>query len=109
MKIPLAWLRTYVDLPDDPIEIAEKLATLGFPVENIDRPPYIRGVVVGRIHNLIPHPQADRLQICHIDIGEKETLTIATAATNVADDFVMRDGRLSTMTSGSPMSFTNKR
>ena len=84
MKIPLSWLREYTDLHESPAEIAEKLASLGFPVESIDLRPSISGVVVGRIDALTPHPNADRLQVCSIDIGAELLLTIATAATNVA-------------------------
>ncbi|MGC8484026.1 MAG: phenylalanine--tRNA ligase subunit beta [Candidatus Baltobacteraceae bacterium] len=84
MRLPLAWLRTYVDLPDDVDAIAEKLSMLGFPVESIERKPTITGVVVGRIAALEKHPNADRLQVCTIEIGAEKALTIATAATNVA-------------------------
>ncbi len=84
MRLPLAWLRTYVDLPDEVDAIAEKLSMLGFPVESIERKPTITGVVVGRITALEKHPNADRLQVCSIEIGASKALTIATAATNVA-------------------------
>lgn len=84
MKIPLSWLRVYTDLHESPQQIAEKLASLGFPVEGIEARPHISGVVVGRIDALTPHPNADRLQVCSIDIGAEQLLTIATAATNVA-------------------------
>ncbi len=84
MRLPLAWLRTYIDLPDDVDAIAEKLSMLGFPVESIERKPTISGVVVGRITALEKHPNADRLQVCTIEIGASKALTIATAATNVA-------------------------
>ncbi len=84
MRLPLAWLRTYIDLPDDVDAIAEKLSMLGFPVESIERKPTISGVVVGRITALEKHPNADRLQVCTIEIGASKPLTIATAATNVA-------------------------
>ncbi|HUY11283.1 MAG TPA: phenylalanine--tRNA ligase subunit beta, partial [Candidatus Dormibacteraeota bacterium] len=84
MRLPLAWLRTYVDLPEDVDAIAEKLSMLGFPVESIERKPPLSGVVVGRITSVEKHPNADRLQVCSIDIGADKPLTIATAATNVA-------------------------
>jgi len=84
MRLPLSWLRTYLDLPESAEEIAELLAGLGFPVEAIERRPTISGVLVGRIERLEPHPNADRLQICTIDVGAPTHLTIATGATNVA-------------------------
>lgn len=84
MRVPIAWLRDYVDLPDDSQAIADRLAMLGFPVAEIVRRPAITGVVTGRIDTLEKHPNADRLQVGTIDIGAERRLTIATAATNVA-------------------------
>jgi phenylalanyl-tRNA synthetase beta chain len=89
MRAPLAWLRDYVKLPDDTATIVNRLATLGFPVAEIEERPFISGVVVGRIEKIEKHPNADRLQVCTIDIGAESRLTIATAATNVAQDQVI--------------------
>lgn len=85
MRVPVSWLREYVALPQDSNEIAERLALLGFPVAEIVRRPLITGVVVGRIAALEKHPNADRLQVGKIDVGAAKHLTIATAATNVAN------------------------
>ncbi|HEY1976636.1 MAG TPA: phenylalanine--tRNA ligase subunit beta [Candidatus Baltobacteraceae bacterium] len=84
MRVPISWLREYVDLPRDTDEIAHRLAMLGFPVEDVVRRPKITGVVVGKIVRLEKHPNADRLQVGTIDVGNEKPLTIATAATNVA-------------------------
>ncbi len=84
MRVPISWLREYVDLPKDSQEIAHRLAMLGFPVAEIIRRPLITGVVVGAIATLEKHPNADRLHVGTIDIGANGPLTIATAATNVA-------------------------
>lgn len=84
MRVPLGWLREYVDLPGDPDAIADRLAMLGFPVDAIERRPTITGVVVGTIRTLEKHPNADRLQVAQIDAGGERPLTVATAATNVA-------------------------
>ncbi len=84
MRVPISWLREYVDLPAESQTIADRLASLGFPVESIDSRPHISGVVVGKITSMEKHPNADRLQVCTVDVGANEPLTIATAATNVA-------------------------
>jgi phenylalanyl-tRNA synthetase beta chain len=84
VRVPLSWLRAYVALPADPQSIADRLAMLGFPVEEIERRPTITGVVVGAIRSVEKHPNADRLQVCTVDVGGDAPLTIATAATNVA-------------------------
>ncbi|MDQ2872507.1 MAG: phenylalanine--tRNA ligase subunit beta [Candidatus Eremiobacteraeota bacterium] len=84
MRVPLAWLRDYVELPLDAQAVADRLAGLGFPVDTLETRPTITGVVVGKIVAVEKHPNADRLQVCSIDTGGAERLTIATAATNVA-------------------------
>ena len=61
MRVPLGWLREYVDVPGDADEIAERLAMLGFPVDDVERRPRITGVVVGKILSVEKHPNADRL------------------------------------------------
>ena len=84
MRVPLAWLRQYVELPLETPKVAGLLANLGFPVDTVEKRPAINGVVVGRIAELAKHPDADRLLVGKIDIGAEQPLTIATAATNVA-------------------------
>ncbi len=85
MRTPIAWLRDYADLPENSDEIVARLAALGFPVDDVETRPKLTNVVVGRITKLERHPNADRLQLCTIDVGEQKTLLIATAATNVAE------------------------
>ena len=84
MLVPIGWLREFVDLPGDSEAIAERLAMLGFPVEEVVRRPEITGVVVGTILELEKHPNADRLLVARVAAGGDRPLTIATAATNVA-------------------------
>lgn len=84
MKVPIAWLREYVDLPGSPQKVAEMLAQIGFPVDAIEERPVVTGVLVGRIEQLEKHPNADRLQVGKINVGNGALLTIATAATNVS-------------------------
>jgi phenylalanyl-tRNA synthetase beta chain len=85
MRVPLAWLRDYVDLPEDADAVVARLAALGFPVDDVETRPRLTNVVAGRITKLERHPNADRLQLCTIDVGGEKTLLIATAATNVAE------------------------
>jgi phenylalanyl-tRNA synthetase beta chain len=83
MRVPISWLRQYVDLPRDTQAIAHRLAMLGFPVEDVEKRPAITGVVVGKILELVKHPNADRLLVGQVDVGNQKPLTIATAAANV--------------------------
>jgi phenylalanyl-tRNA synthetase beta chain len=84
MRVPIGWLREFVDLPEDARAIADRLAMLGFPVDDVERRPAISGVVVGKILEVRKHPNADRLAVAEVDVGRDHPLTIATAATNVA-------------------------
>jgi phenylalanyl-tRNA synthetase beta chain len=85
VRVPLGWLRDYVDISLSSDEVAERFAQLGFPVESIERRTQLSGVVSGKLVRVEKHPNADRLQVCKVDVGAAELLTIATAATNVAE------------------------
>ena len=88
MKVPLSWLREYVDVDATPIEIADRLAIATGEVERISR----AGVAdvdgnlglyrVGRVLEAGKHPNADRLQLCRVDVGESEPRQIVCGAWN---------------------------
>jgi phenylalanyl-tRNA synthetase beta chain len=84
VRAPLAWLRDYVDLPPDTGTIVERLAMLGFPVEEVIPAPALSGIVAGRLDRVEKHPNADRLFVCTADLGKPPPLVIVTAAPNVA-------------------------
>lgn len=71
MKISLRWLADYIDLPtDDPEELAEVLGSLGHEVEGFEiLEPEFSGVVVGRVEDVAPHPNADKLRLCRVTTG----------------------------------------
>jgi phenylalanyl-tRNA synthetase beta chain len=100
MRLPIAWLRDYVDVPDDVDTVVNRLATLGFPVDEVITRPKLTNVVAGRIVKLERHPNADRLQLCTIDIGAEKTLLIATAATNVAEGQLVPVARIGAQLAG---------
>jgi len=84
VRLPIAWLRDYIDLESSSDELAQRFALLGFPVDNIERRPQLSGILAGRLVRVEKHPNADRLSVCTVDGGASGTLTIVTAATNVA-------------------------
>jgi phenylalanyl-tRNA synthetase beta chain len=87
MRISLNWLRELVDFDLAPHELAEKLDMAGFEVESIeDRRTWADGVVVGKILTADRHPNADKLQVCTVDIGAEENLTIVCGAANARKD-----------------------
>jgi phenylalanyl-tRNA synthetase beta chain len=88
MRVPLSWLRDYVgvDVPTD--ELADRLSIASAEVKGIER----RGVPdsdgnlglfrVGRVIEVGKHPNADRLQLCRVDVGEGEPRQIVCGAWN---------------------------
>ncbi len=83
MKAPLSWLKDYTDINVPVEEYAEKMIMTGNGVEGIiDAGNGMHGVVVGKIEKIEKHPDADKLQICQVNIGT-ETVQIVTGATNV--------------------------
>ena len=84
MNISLSWLKRYVDIDVPVQELCDKMVMSGFEVESIeDLSATMDRVVVGRIAKLEKHPDADKLQICQIDIGQDEPVQIVTGADNV--------------------------
>lgn len=83
MKLPLKWLKEYVDFNVAPAEFAEKMLLRGFEVAEIIPEMEIDGVFVCEITAIEPHPNADKLRVCTVDVGREEPLQIVTNATNV--------------------------
>ncbi|MGB7440776.1 MAG: phenylalanine--tRNA ligase subunit beta [Coleofasciculaceae cyanobacterium] len=88
MRISLNWLRELVDITLAPDELAETLTIAGFEVEDIeDQRKLADGVVVGKVLEVQPHPNADKLRVCQVDVGNKaEPLNIVCGAANVRAD-----------------------
>lgn len=83
MKFTLDWMQEYVDLPtSDPEEIAEALESLGHEVEGWERTSHrFEGVVVGRVLEVGAHPNADKVRVTKVDVGN-EVLDIICGAWN---------------------------
>ena len=90
MKIPISWLKDYVDIDCDVKTLAAKMTMSGSKVEVIEHlGEDITGVVVGRIVKIWPHPNADKLVVTSINIGGENHVQIVTGATNIAEgDYV---------------------
>ncbi|HOH42616.1 MAG TPA: phenylalanine--tRNA ligase subunit beta, partial [Candidatus Hydrogenedentes bacterium] len=84
MQISLNWLKELLPLEADADEIAERLTMLGLEIEAVRRPGQdIENVFVGRILDIQPHPEADKLVVCRTDAGQGEALQIICGATNM--------------------------
>ena len=85
MRVPLSWLREYVDVELTPEQLAERLTLLGMEVKGVQQwGADWQNVVVGELLEVAPHPRADRLSLTRVTVGEGEPLEIVCGATNIA-------------------------
>ena len=88
MRVPLSWLREYVDTAWTPEQIARRLTVSTLEVERVVDAgvPALDGnlghFVVGRVVAADPHPNADRLQLCQVDVGNPDPQQIVCGAWN---------------------------
>lgn len=85
MQFPESWLRTFVDPKLSTDELSHALTMAGLEVEGLApvAPPTTK-IVVGQVLEVAKHPNADKLNVCQVDAGTGETLTIVCGAPNVA-------------------------
>lgn len=85
MLVSYDWLQEYIELHDvTPEEIAEKMTRSGIEIDFIhDRNKGASNVVVGYVTTKEQHPDADKLNVCQVDIGEEEHVQIVCGAPNV--------------------------
>ena len=83
MQFPESWLREFCNPPLSTQALADLLTMSGMEVEDL-RPvaPPFSGIVVAQILSAEPHPQADRLRVCSVDVGSGEPLQIVCGAPN---------------------------
>ncbi|MDK4018570.1 phenylalanine--tRNA ligase subunit beta [Staphylococcus pseudintermedius] len=84
MLISKEWLETYVDLDVSIEALAERITRTGIEVDDIqDFTKEIKNLVVGYVEEIAPHPDADKLNICQVNIGEEAPVQIVCGAPNV--------------------------
>jgi len=85
MKISVNWLKDFLpSFTSDIPSLVEKLTFLGLEVEDVHESTLPDDlVVVGRIEEVLPHPNAEKLTICRVNVGHDEPLQIVCGATNV--------------------------
>ncbi len=90
MKVSLNWLKEYIAVDLQPSVISEKLTMAGLEVESIEEKyDYLNHVVVAKVLEVKPHPNAGKLSVCRVDVGSDQELQIVCGASNV------REGMLS--------------
>lgn len=85
MKFSEQWLRQYVNPDWSTQELADALTMAGLEVESLESlAPAFSQVVVARIERVEAHPNADRLRVCHVDVGQADLAQIVCGAPNAA-------------------------
>ncbi|GLC28708.1 phenylalanine--tRNA ligase subunit beta [Clostridium omnivorum] len=86
MKVPVKWLKDYVNIDIAPKELGDKLTLSGSKVEEvITSGDEIQNVVTGKLMKIEPHPDAEKLVICQLNVGSEELIQIVTGANNMKE------------------------
>ena len=85
MKVLLSWLQEFAPFPsDDPVALGDVMSDLGMAVESIERiGEGLDGIVTAKVLELRKHPDADKIQLVDVDLGDGEALQICCGATNL--------------------------
>ena len=84
MKVPMKWLKEYVEIPMNAEEYASRMIMTGTAVEGVDKTgEQFDKVVVGYVVSCVEHPNSDHLHICMVDVGGEEPIQIVCGAPNV--------------------------
>ncbi|NGP54635.1 phenylalanine--tRNA ligase subunit beta [Thioalkalivibrio sp. XN8] len=84
MKFSERWLREWVDPPVDTDGLVHQLTMAGLEVDSVTpAAPAFASVVIGAVTAVEPHPDADKLKVCQVDIGGADRLNIVCGAPNV--------------------------
>ncbi len=87
MLLSLKWLQEFVPFTHSAKELGERLTMLGLELEEILRPfDNIEPIVIGHVVECAKHPEADKLSVCKVNVGQDELLDIVCGAPNIAKD-----------------------
>jgi phenylalanyl-tRNA synthetase beta chain len=88
MTISYNWLKEYIDIPESAEEIGKVLTSAGLEVESVEEHETIKGglkgLVIGEVLTCAKHPNADKLSVTTVDVGNGKALPIVCGASNVA-------------------------
>ncbi|MBT4992906.1 MAG: phenylalanine--tRNA ligase subunit beta, partial [Candidatus Marinimicrobia bacterium] len=85
MNISYNWLKEYIDIDLEPEILAEKLTHAGLEAVIVETlPEFFKSIVVGHVISKEKHPDADKLSVCMIDLGDDEPKQIICGAPNIA-------------------------
>ncbi len=85
MDLSKRWLQDYVDLEVDDHDFAEAITLSGSKVESYQTEgAELSNIVVGRVEEIVHHPNADTLWICQLNVGQEKNIQIVTSAQNLS-------------------------
>ncbi|MEM9652851.1 MAG: phenylalanine--tRNA ligase subunit beta [Actinomycetota bacterium] len=85
MKVLLSWMKEFAPIEGEPAFLAETMTDLGMVVEEVTTTgPSWDGIVVAKVLDLKQHPEADKIQLVDVDLGDGEALQICCGAFNMA-------------------------
>lgn len=115
MKISINWLRDFIQIKETAVDIAEILTSAGLEVESVEKFESVKGglkgLVVGKVLSCEKHPDADKLQLTTVDVGN-EILDIVCGASNVAAGqhvIVAKPGTTIFPTAGDPFTISSRK
>jgi len=89
MKITYSWLRDHLDTKLNENQIIDKLTDIGLEVESVDsQSSDLDSFLVAKILKIEKHPNADRLRVCDVDIGKKDSVKVICGAPNAKKDLL---------------------
>src|SRR6184192_3058013 len=89
IKVPVSWLREYVDITVPIDELALKLHMSSTEVKGVERPWWDDKIRTARVEKLAKHPNADKLQLATVDYGAGAPKTVVTGATNLTEGAIV--------------------
>jgi len=89
MKFTINWLKEHLDTKYNESKIIDKLTDIGLEVESFENvSSELDSFKIARVINVDQHPNADRLKVCDVDIGKKETVKVVCGAPNAKKDLL---------------------
>ena len=86
MRITISWLKDHLDTKLNENQIIDKLTNIGLEVESVDgQPSDLNSFLVAKIIRAEKHPDADRLKVCDVDIGAKDSVKVVCGAPNAKE------------------------
>ena len=89
MKFTKGWLKDHLKTKKTEAQIIEKLNSTGLEVESVEPVKNeLSDFVIAKVIKAEKHPNADRLKLCHVDIGKKQLVKVVCGGPNAKDDLI---------------------